>query len=164
LAMEEYAALLGESDKRGLRVIPLVVGKDDPPPFAANRMWRWLRGIGDQAFATTMAEIAMTIRGEEPDPSGEWPEAGPDLGPIFRAKPRPLEEPKQRMLAVCYVEADQDYGQRLVRHLRGAGLPTWSVADIRPGEWHIWVTRQRLAYATAIIVLESRQAQESEDI
>jgi hypothetical protein len=163
-AMEEYAALVGESDKRDLLLIPLLIGNESAPPFAANRVWRRLPDIpdiADRAFAATVTEVAMAIRGEQPDAS---PDPGANHASVMASKPRPLTEPKQRMLAVCYVEADQDYGQRLVRHLREAELPTWSVADIRPGEWHIWVTRQRIAYATTIIVLESPQARESEDI
>jgi hypothetical protein len=161
-ATEEYAALLGESDKRGMPVIPLLVAPVEAPPFAANRVWRRLPGTQDPAFARIATEIAMVVRGELPDGASIDPEA--HVESVMGSKPRPLTEPKQRMLAVCYVESDQDYGQRLVRHLRQAGLPAWSIADIRPGEWHIWVTRQRIAYATTIIVLESPQAQESEDI
>jgi hypothetical protein len=161
-AMEEYAALMGESDKRDLSLIPLLIGGEGAPPMSANRVWRRLPGIQDPAFAAVVAEVAMAIRGESPD--GASADPGANFESVMASRPRPLTEPKQRMLAVCYVESDQDYGQRLVRHLRHAGLPAWSIADIRPGEWHIWVTRQRIAYATTIIVLESPQARESEDI
>lgn len=161
-ALQEYAALLGESDKRDLPVIPLLVGDADAPPFLASRLWRRLPPVHDPAFAVAVKEIALVIRGESPDSDDAAP--GANFEPAMPSPPRPLTEPRQRMLAVCYAEPDQDYGQRLVRHLRQAGLPTWSIADIRPGEWHVWVTRQRIAYATAIVVLESPQAQESDDI
>jgi hypothetical protein len=160
-AMEEYAALLGESDKRDMPLIPLLAGPVDAPPFLANRVWRRLPGTQDPAFAAVVTEIAKVIQGELPDGAAD-PAA--NFESVMPSKPRPLTEPHQRMLAVCYVEADQDYGQRLVRHLREAGLPTWSIADIRPGEWRVWVTRQRIAYATTIIVLESPRAEESDDI
>ena len=161
-AMGEYAALIGESDKRDLPLIPLVIGDEGAPPMSANRVWRRLPGIEDPAFAEVVTEIAMVIR--DGSPHGAGPDLGANFESVMTSRPRPLTEPKQRMMAVCYVESDQDYGQRLVRHLRHAGLPAWSIADIRPGERHIWVTRQRIAHATTIIVLESPQAQESEDI
>ena len=49
-ALEEYAALLGEAGKRGLRLIPLLIGDVDPPPFVASRVWLRLPGIDEPAF------------------------------------------------------------------------------------------------------------------
>jgi TIR domain/GUN4-like len=173
-ALEEYAALLGEAGKRDLRLIPLLVGDVDPPPFVASRVCLRLPGIDEPAFALAADKVARTIR-DEPTlaPAAvkiartPWDEPPTDQEknpkPAAPTPPR-RAEPEERRLAVCYVAADRGYGERLVRHLNAAGLPSWPIEVTRPGAWHAWQTRQRIAHATTVIVLESPSALESADI
>jgi hypothetical protein len=165
-ALEEYAALLGEASTRGLRLIPLLVGDVDPPPFVASRACVRLPGIDEPAFAPAADEIARTIRGEPParprTASGKTA-SGKNVTSAVQAPPRP-EEPTERRLVVCYVVADREYGQRLVGCLDEADLPNWPVEVTGSGVWRAWETRQRIARATTVIVVESPQARESADI
>ncbi|MFD9817159.1 TIR domain-containing protein [Streptomyces sp. NPDC059080] len=160
-AHEEYAALATAGARRDLRFIPLLLGDVTLPPFAANRIWRDFRDVGAQEYDAKVAELAAVILGRAPDPATGHADS---LAAALPAPPRPLTPPDEPGVVLCYVPADAAYGQALAGQLRAAGLPTWSVGDLRPGDAHFWTIRQRLRYATAIVMLMSPQSQDSDDV
>jgi hypothetical protein len=164
-ALEEYAALIQSAADRGLRFIPVLLGDVDLPPFAANRVWRDFRNVHGRAYEDKVSELAAVISGQVPGEDDELAAVpGENLAAALRAPPRPVTEPDQRAFVVCYAADDVGYGAQLAGQLRQAGLPVWSVGDLRPGDAHFWKIRQQLAYAVAIIVLMSPQSQDSDDI
>ncbi|MFB4193239.1 toll/interleukin-1 receptor domain-containing protein [Streptomyces carpaticus] len=178
-ALEEYAALATASAARNLRFIPVLIGDVSLPPFASNRVWRDFRGIGQQEYEDRVEEIAAVILGEtEAGVEGEnarrserdipvgprGPAREENLEAALPSPPRPITAPDQCAFVVCHASADVTYAEALVGQLRSAGLPVWWVRDLRPGDAQFWTIRQRLAFATAVIVLMSPQSQESDDI
>jgi len=163
-ALEEYAALIRASADRGLRFIPVLLGDVALPPFAANRVWRDFRNVHGQAYDEKVGELAAVISGRVLEDNGLLTIPGENLAAALPAPPRPLTEPTRHAFVVCYAADDAGYGQQLAGQLRQAGLPVWSVGDLRPGDAHFWKIRQQLAYAVAIIVLMSPQSQDSDDI
>jgi hypothetical protein len=81
-----------------------------------------------------------------------------------RSNPHQVTPPDQAACVICYAGADQAYGFRLTEQVRRAGLPAWSVADLRPGEDWSLAMREHLARALAVVVVMSPQSQESEVI
>lgn len=166
-ALEEYAALATAGAERNLRFIPVLIGDVSLPPFAANRVWRDFRELDDQAGEEKIEELASVIRGEAlPDGSSHANGVTQDenISAALPSPPRPLTEPERRSFVVCYAAADAAYGRALVGQLKEAGLPVWSVADLRPGDAQFWQIRRQLAFAAAVVVLMSPPSQESDDI
>ena len=158
--LEEYAALVTAAAERGLRFIPVLLGDADPPPFAANRVWRDFRNVSAAEYDNKVGELAAVILGRAAGATG----TRENLDAALSASPRPISEPDEHAVVVCYAAADAAYGGALVGQLRAAGLPAWSVGDLRPGDAHVWKIRQQLRYATAVVVLMSPQSQDSDDI
>ncbi|MEV0787413.1 TIR domain-containing protein [Streptomyces sp. NPDC050423] len=166
-ALEEYAALATAGAERGLRFIPVLIGEVRLPPFAANRVWRDFRSLGEREYDEKVGELAAVIRSEaaRPAPAGSGgPACEENIAAALPSAPRPLTEPDQHAFVVCYASADAAYGRALVEQVRAAGMTVWSVADLRPGDAQFWKIRQQLAYASAVVVLMSPQAQDSDDI
>jgi hypothetical protein len=159
LAGDEYAALVSASQDRDLRLIPVLAGNADLPPFAANRVWRDFRNLSGQTYADKVAELAAAISGQQSDS-----QLADTLGAVGLTKQDPLTPPERRTFVVCYAAGDIGYARKLIGWLRAAGLPVWSVADLLPGDNHVWIKRQQLKYAIAVIVLMSPQSQDTEDI
>ncbi|HYS34921.1 MAG TPA: toll/interleukin-1 receptor domain-containing protein [Pseudonocardiaceae bacterium] len=154
-AMDEYAALYTASAERGLRFIPVLIGDVAVPPLAATRIWGNFHDLGGHEYEAKVQELADAILGRPGPGTTTWWSQSP---------PSPLTEPDRGAVVVCYVTADEEYGRRLTDQLRRAGLPVWSIADLRPGDAHFWTIRQQLRYAVAVVVLMSRQSQDSDDI
>ena len=118
-----------------------------------------------RAYEDKVSELAAVISGQVPGEDDELAAVpGENLAAALRAPPRPVTEPDQRAFVVCYAADDVGYGAQLAGQLRQAGLPVWSVGDLRPGDAHFWKIRQQLAYAVAVVVVMSPQSQDSEDI
>ncbi|MGI5144367.1 TIR domain-containing protein [Streptomyces sp. CA-106110] len=147
---------------RGLRFIPVLLERAQPPAFAANRVWRDFSGATGQAFREKVAELAAVVAGR-PIPAGS---SRPDdnLASAQPAAPRPVTAPEQPAFVVCYAPADAAYGRLLAGQLRAEGLRVWSVGDLRPGDAHFWTIRQQLRYAVAVVVVMTPESQDSDDI
>jgi hypothetical protein len=167
-AKEEYAALAGESTAGRLRFVPVFIGEGAGlPPFMATRVWMDFRGTspGDSGYSARIRELAAAIVGKR-DP---WPAEGTPgslsdkIGSVFQSPAHPLSPPDQPTFVICYTGADQEYGLRLAEQVRQAGLPAWSVADLRPGDQQYWMVRQQLAYSIAVIVVMSPQSQDADE-
>jgi IS605 OrfB family transposase len=55
-------------------------------------------------------------------------------------------------------------GSLPVEQFAASSLPVWSVHSLRPGDREVWTIRQQLRYATAIVVVMTPEAQDSDDI
>lgn len=167
-ALEEYAALATAGATRNLRFIPVLIGEAALPPFAANRVWRDFRNVDEREYEDKIEELFTVILGETaretPGGSGT-PGREENIAAALPSPPRPVTEPDQRALVICYEAADAAYGLALADQLRTAGLPVWAAeTDLRPGDPQFWTIRQQLAFATAVIVLMSPHSQDSDDI
>ncbi|QQC94053.1 TIR domain-containing protein [Streptomyces alfalfae] len=166
-AREEYAALLTAGTRRSLRLIPVLIGDAPLPPLAASRVWRDFRHMDGSGYEEKVDELVAAIRGETVRGGSDGSAAPGHEENIAAAQPlppRPLTPPDQPAVVLCYAAADAAYGQALADQLRRAGLPVWSVADLRPGDSHVWSAQQQLDFAAAVIVLMSPSSQESEDV
>lgn len=161
-ALEEYAALARASATRGLRFIPVLIGELPLAPSTENRVWRDFREVSGRRYEEKVAELAAAVLGLEPEVGGPVP--WENLWAALPSRPRPITEPDRHRIVICYVAADAEYGRRLAAQLHAAGLPVWSLSDLRPGDEEFWVIRQQLRHAIAVIVLMSPQSQESDDI
>lgn len=159
--LEEYAALYRAAARRGLRFIPVLFGGVRPPPFAATRVWRDFSRLDESGYEARVAELAAVISGRRY--LGARAEAD-NFGAALVEPPRPISEPDRHAVVVCHVPADQDYARALTATLEAAGLPVWSLRDLRPGDSYSWSIRQQLQYAIAIVVLMSPESQNSPDI
>ncbi|MHB9861577.1 TIR domain-containing protein [Streptomyces sp. YIM S03343] len=161
-AMEQYAVLATESAERGLRLIPVLLGEVNPPPFARQRVWRDFTGAVGGDFADKAAELAAVVAGRPaPEAGRPTPE---NLAAAHPSPPRPVTPPAHPAFVVCYAPADAAYGLRLAGQLRAAGLPVWSTGDLRPGDAHFWMIRQQLRHAVAVVVVMTPASQDSDDI
>jgi hypothetical protein len=161
-AMDEYAALATASAERGLRFIPVLLGHVAVPPFAANRVWRDFSEVTEEEFAEKAAELAAVVTGRTAQAGAGA--ARDNLIASYRSPPRPVTPPDRPALVVCYAPADAEYGRALAGQLRGAGLPVWSIDDLRPGDAHFWTIRQQLRNALAVVVVMTPQSQDSDDV
>ncbi|MGV9453777.1 TIR domain-containing protein [Streptomyces sp. NPDC003635] len=161
-AMDEYAALATASAERGLRFIPVLLGHVSVPPFAANRVWRDFSEVTEEQFAEKAAELAAVVAGRTARPGAAG--AQDNLVASQRSAAHPVTPPERPALVVCYAAADADYGRALAEQLRQAGLPVWSIDDLRPGDAHFWTIRQQLRNALAVVVVMTPQSQDSDDI
>lgn len=161
-AMDEYAALATASAERGLRFIPVLLGHVSLPPFAANRVWRDFSEVTEEQFAEKAAELAAVVAGGTARAGAAA--AQDNLVASHRSVPRPVTPPERPALVVCYAPPDADYGRALAGQLRQAGLPVWSVDDLRPGDAQFWTIRQQLRSALAVVVVMTAQSQDSDDI
>ncbi|KRV49405.1 peptidase [Wenjunlia vitaminophila] len=162
-ARQEYAALLEAASGRGLRLIPVLCGDAELPPFAATRAWVDFRHLSGATFDAKVAELAGVLRGEEPAPRNR---VAPELLDLARPE-RPRRDdtgPAPPAFVVCYARTDAGYGERLVTHLRRHDLPAWSLGNLRWGDDYLDAIRQRLRHALAVVVLMSPDAEESEDV
>lgn len=160
-AREEYAALAHASAERGLRFVPVLLGSVDVPPFAANRVWQDFTGLAGQAYEKKAAELIAALTGRPPRNGSVPPETASAALP---SPSRPLTAPEQPAFVVCAAAGDLRYGDRLAGQLREAGLPVWSLGDLRPGDPHFWTIRQQLAHALAVLVVMTPDSQDSDDI
>lgn len=161
-AMDEYAALATASAERGLRFIPVLLGRVAVPPFAANRVWRDFSDVIDEEFAEKAAELAAVIAGR---PGQVGPAAARDnLTATQRSPSRPVIPPDIPAFVVCYAPADAEYGRALAGQLCAAELPVWSIDDLRPGDAQFWEIRQQLRDALAVVVVMTPQSQDSDDV
>ncbi|WP_308425174.1 toll/interleukin-1 receptor domain-containing protein [Wenjunlia tyrosinilytica] len=165
-ALDEYAALVEASAERELRFIPVLLGDVDLPPFAANRVWRDFRSVGGRDWEDKVGELAAAILTpvSAPPRAPGKAVAEENLKAALPSPARPVTEPDQHTIVVCYAAADAEYGGQLADQLRRAGLPVWSVGDLLPGDAQFWKIRQQLTYAVAVVVLMSPQSQDSDDI
>ncbi|MFC4053504.1 toll/interleukin-1 receptor domain-containing protein [Actinomadura syzygii] len=158
-ALTEYDALVASCAEKGLPFIPVTFGGAPIPSFA--RDWAWLdftdADPDGEKFDHLAAGLADTLRGG--GTTADLPERA-----VLREPPRPLSEPAQRSVVVCYAPADAEYGRSLVERVHEAGLPVWSVRSLRPGDRLVWTTRQQLRHATVVVVVMSPAAQDSEDV
>ncbi|MFF9559760.1 TIR domain-containing protein [Streptomyces albus] len=166
-AREEYAAWVTAGARRNLRLIPVLIGDAPLPPLAASRVWRDFRHVDGPGYEEKVDELVAAVRGETAR-DGSRGSAAPGLQDNIAAAqplpPRPLTPPDQPAVVLCYAAADAAYGQALAAQLRSAGLAVWSVADLKPGDSHVWSVQRQLDFATAVIVLMSPHSQESEDV
>lgn len=158
-ARQEYAALVHAATEGRLRLIPVVFGDADLPPFAETRVWMDFRKLTGPAFDAKAAELARVLRGEDVS-------AGADaFGPVRPPRPpRPPDESVPASFVVCHARADAGYAELLADHLSRSGLPMWSLGDLKWGDDYLWTIRQRLRRALAVVVLMSPEAEESEDV
>lgn len=165
---QEYAALFHASTARGLRLVPVLVGDVEPPPFAATRLPMDFRrlAVDGEAFDNRAALLARIIRG---DPLPEHllrdiQDAQDDLSSVRDAPPRPLTAPAEPSVVICHARPDLDYVRRVAHRLVGAGLPVWTVGKLTWGDDWVWAIRRQLASALAVVVVMSPEAQAADDV
>ncbi|MFE1291165.1 TIR domain-containing protein [Streptomyces sp. NPDC058751] len=161
-AMDEYAVLATEAASRGLRFIPVLLGRVPAPPFAAHRVWRDFSDVTGPEFALKAAELSAVVAGRPAPPDA--PPSPETLHAAHPAPPRPVTPPARPAFVVCYAPDDAAYGARLARQLRAAGLPVWSTDDLRPGDGHFWTIRRQLRHAVAVVVVMTPRSQDSDDV
>ncbi|GAA2115913.1 TIR domain-containing protein [Streptomyces synnematoformans] len=159
--LQEYAALLDASTRRGLRLIPVLHSDVDigELPFAATRLWVDFRDVTGAAFHGKVSELARVILGEEPTGNGE--SEALDLRDLPARSPDPPAEPS---FVVCYARQERDYARRLLSTLSRAGLPVWSIGHLAWGDDVLRTIRTQIRHALGIIVLMSPEAEGSEDV
>jgi hypothetical protein len=65
---EEYAVLLQQAVEKGKRLIPVVIGETELPPFLGTRMWVDLRGKTGDDYRVQLELVAKALRGQRPGP------------------------------------------------------------------------------------------------
>ncbi|MGP4114935.1 toll/interleukin-1 receptor domain-containing protein [Streptomyces sp. 4N509B] len=165
---QEYAALFQASTTRELRLVPVLLGDAEPPPFAATRLPMDFRRlpVGGDAFDDRVALLARIIRGE-PLPEHlpcNGQDAADDLSVVREAPPRPLTAPAEPSVVICHARTDVGYARRLAHHLAASGLPVWTVGSLTWGDDWVWAIRRQLASALAVVVVMSPEAQAAEDV
>ncbi|TDC65986.1 TIR domain-containing protein [Streptomyces hainanensis] len=159
---QEYAALLHASVERGLRLIPVLHGEVELPPFAATRVPMDFRALDAGRLEAKVAELARLLLDGEP---GGTPGPSPEVLDATRAAHRrPPAAPTEPNLVVCYARSDTDYGERLASHLRAHELAVWTIGRLTWGDDYLWRIREQLRHALAVIVLMSTAAQDSADL
>lgn len=160
-ALNEYAALSEAAGRRGLRLIPVLIGDVELPPHAAGHTWRDFRALAEDGYAAKVRELADVMLGRVPHDTAA---VARENFRIFAAPGAPSPDPEPPSFMVCHTEADRGYARELTDLLRAADLPAWWPGDLRPGDRHFQVIRRRLRHAVAVVVLMSPQSQESDDI
>ncbi|WP_407565983.1 TIR domain-containing protein [Streptomyces sp. 184] len=160
--LQEYAALLSASARRGLRLIPVLHSDVDigALPFAATRLWVDFREVTGQAFHDKVSELARVILGDGPGANGD--SEAMDLRDQGAA--RSVDVPAEPSFVVCYARRERDYARRLLPALSRAGLPVWSISHLTWGDDVLWTIRAQIRHALGIIVLMSPEAENSDDI
>lgn len=165
---QEYAALFQASTTRDLRLVPVLVGDAEPPPFAATRLPMDFRrlSVDGEAFDNRAALLARIIRGEPPPEEllRDVQDAQDDLSVVGDAPPRPLTAPAEPSVVICHARPDLEYVRRLAHHLGTAGLPVWTVGRLTWGDDWVWAIRRQLASALAVVVVMSPEAQAADDV
>jgi TIR domain len=165
---QEYAALFQASTARDLRLVPILVGDAELPPFAAARLPMDFRrlAVDGEAFDDRAALLARIIRGD-PLPQGilrDVQAAEDDLSLVRDATPRSLTASAEPSVVICYARPDLAYVRRLAHHLVSAGLPVWTVGRLTWGDNWVWAIRRQLASAVAVVVVMSPEAQAADDV
>lgn len=63
---QEYAVMVDRAVGNKQRLIPVLLGDAEVPPFAAIRMWVDFRGVDDSEYARRVQRLAAALRGERP--------------------------------------------------------------------------------------------------
>jgi TIR domain len=63
---EEYAAMVTRAVAGQQRLIPVLLGEAELPPFAAARVWVDFRGADGPEYDRRVRELAAALRGERP--------------------------------------------------------------------------------------------------
>lgn len=136
----EYAVLLEQAHRRGIRFIPVLHGSTDVriPPLASTYRWADFRGLSTDEHAVLAGRLATALARQRGD-----------TGPAF---------------VIAYAEPDMAYAARLAAHLTEAGLPAWSVADLGFGSPFLHETRRQIRHARAMLVVMSPDAERSPDV
>lgn len=166
---DEYAALLGQSAERGLRLIPALHGSMSiqMPPLAGTRLWADFRGLGPAEHDDKVAALAAVIPNtpcDEPQVVGGRAIPMEVLEAARSARTEPHDTPPPPAFVITYARPDAEYGDRLVEWVTNSGLPAWSIADLTWGSRWVYEIRQRLRHALAVVVVMSPAAEESEDV
>jgi hypothetical protein len=170
---QEYAALFQASATRDLRLVPILVGDAEPPPFAATRLPMDFRRlpVDGEAFDERAALLARIIRGDPPPGPGDVlrdvhdiQDIQDDLSIVRATPPRPLTAPAEPSVVICYAREDLEYVRRLTHQLATFGLPVWTVGRLTWGDDWVWAIRRQLASALAVVVVMSPQAQAADDL
>lgn len=62
--MEEYAAMLTRAVAGRQRLVPVLLGEAELPPFIASRVWVDFRGAAGPVYEQRFEELARALRGE----------------------------------------------------------------------------------------------------
>jgi tetratricopeptide (TPR) repeat protein len=75
---QEYAVMVGRAVEGTQRLIPVLLGDVEVPPFAATRLWVDFRGVHGPEYERRVRQLVATLRGERPtrparDGGLSWP-------------------------------------------------------------------------------------------
>jgi tetratricopeptide (TPR) repeat protein len=75
---QEYAVMVDRAVAGKQRLIPVLLGEVEVPPFAATRLWVDFRGLDGPEYERRLRQLAAALRGERPE---RPPRDGELLGP-----------------------------------------------------------------------------------
>jgi TIR domain len=75
---QEYAVMVGRAVESTQRLIPVLLGDVEVPPFAATRLWVDFRGADGPEYARRVRQLVAALKGERPqrparDDGLAWP-------------------------------------------------------------------------------------------
>src|SRR2546421_2586566 len=82
--MEEYAAMLTRTIAGQQRLIPLLLGEAELPPFLASRVWVDFRHADGPEYDRRVSQLVAVLRGERPPRPGRDEPHAPPPGSGFR--------------------------------------------------------------------------------
>jgi len=128
---QEYAVMVERAVQGSQRLIPVLLGDVEVPPFAATRLWVDFRGADGPEYQRRVRQLAVALRSERPQrPAGDRELIAP---PGSRIRPEGARQATLRIASgqtVLEVEGERVAGRpigssyRLVEHL-------WQVERVR---------------------------------
>jgi hypothetical protein len=82
--MEEYAAMLTRTVAGQQRLIPVLLGDGELPPFLASRVWVDFRHTDGPEYERRVSQLVAALRGERPPRPGRDEPRAPPPGSGFR--------------------------------------------------------------------------------
>jgi hypothetical protein len=64
--LQEYAVMVDRAVANKQRLIPVLLGDVEVPPFAAIRLWVDFRGVDGSEYERRVQQLAAALRGERP--------------------------------------------------------------------------------------------------
>jgi tetratricopeptide (TPR) repeat protein len=139
---EEYAVMVGRAVEGRQRLIPVLLGDVELPPFAANRVWIDFRGADGPEYADRVGELVTAVRDERPErpprdgqvvaPSGTGVRPEGARRVILRISPDETSLTPEDAVPVTGAPAGLDYGLEellwQVKRARHQGPQTASAA------------------------------------
>ena len=100
---EEYAAMVTRAVAGRQRLIPVLLGDVELPPFAASRVWGDFRGVDGPEYERRVRQLIAALKGERP------PRPAPDPAPDTRlvAPPGTMMRPEGAFRASLRISRDE---------------------------------------------------------